>query len=163
MKQNKINKEMSYYLYIHNIYLYQYHDTKSNPINIDWLLGLTPTKTYKANSSLSKYFKQYRSLTQRALGSNVILENKTNIFETSVIRENEQINKARSDNHEGCTMSAARRPIAIKESLKITRSYRPRRFQHGCHHHVETQSSHSQLTSESGAHPHGTPHWDSSL
>jgi hypothetical protein len=29
--------------YIHNIYLYQYHDTKSNPINIDWLLGLTPT------------------------------------------------------------------------------------------------------------------------
>jgi len=34
---------MSYYLYIHNIYLYQYHDTKPNPINIDWLLGLTPT------------------------------------------------------------------------------------------------------------------------
>jgi len=34
---------MPYYLYIHNIYLYQYHDTKSNPINIDWLLGLTPT------------------------------------------------------------------------------------------------------------------------
>ena len=43
MKQNKINKEMPYYLYIHNIYLYQYHDTKPNPINIDWLLGLTPT------------------------------------------------------------------------------------------------------------------------
>ena len=34
---------MPYYLYIHNIYLYQYHDTKSNPINIDWQLGLTPT------------------------------------------------------------------------------------------------------------------------
>jgi len=34
---------MSYYLYIHNIYLYQYHDTKPNPINIDRLLGLTPT------------------------------------------------------------------------------------------------------------------------
>jgi len=34
---------MPYYLYIHNIYLYQYHDTKSNSINIDWLLGLTPT------------------------------------------------------------------------------------------------------------------------
>ena len=34
---------MPYYLYIHNIYLYQYHDTKPNPINIDWLLGLTPT------------------------------------------------------------------------------------------------------------------------
>ena len=34
---------MSYYLYIRNIYLYQYHDTKPNPINIDWLLGLTPT------------------------------------------------------------------------------------------------------------------------
>ena len=34
---------MYYYLYIHNIYLYQYHDTKPNPINIDWLLGLTPT------------------------------------------------------------------------------------------------------------------------
>ena len=33
---------MPYYLYIHNIYLYQYHDTKPNPINIDWLLGLTP-------------------------------------------------------------------------------------------------------------------------
>lgn len=35
---------MSYYLYIHNIYLYQYqyHDTKSNPINVDWLLWLTP-------------------------------------------------------------------------------------------------------------------------
>jgi len=43
LKQNKINKEMPYYLYIHNIYLYQYHDTKPNPINIDWLLGLTPT------------------------------------------------------------------------------------------------------------------------
>jgi len=43
LKQNKINKEMSYYLYIHNIYLYQYHDTKPNPINIDWILGLTPT------------------------------------------------------------------------------------------------------------------------
>ena len=36
---------MSYYLYIHNIYLYQYHDTKPNSINIDWLLGLTPTQT----------------------------------------------------------------------------------------------------------------------
>jgi len=35
---------MPYYLYIHNIYLYQYHDTKPNPINIDWLLGLTPTQ-----------------------------------------------------------------------------------------------------------------------
>jgi len=34
---------MPYYLYIHNIYLYQYHDKKPNPINIDWLLGLTPT------------------------------------------------------------------------------------------------------------------------
>jgi len=34
---------MPYYLYIHNIYLYQYHDTKPNSINIDWLLGLTPT------------------------------------------------------------------------------------------------------------------------
>jgi len=34
---------MPYYLYIHNIYLYQYHDTKPNTINIDWLLGLTPT------------------------------------------------------------------------------------------------------------------------
>ena len=34
---------MPYYLYIHNIYLYQYHDTKPNPINIDWVLGLTPT------------------------------------------------------------------------------------------------------------------------
>ena len=34
---------MPYYLYIHNIYLYQYHDTMPNPINIDWLLGLTPT------------------------------------------------------------------------------------------------------------------------
>jgi len=45
LKQNKINKEMPYYLYIHNIYLYQYHDTKPNPINIDWLLGLTPTET----------------------------------------------------------------------------------------------------------------------
>jgi len=33
---------MPYYLYIHNIYLYQCHDTKPNPINIDWLLGLTP-------------------------------------------------------------------------------------------------------------------------
>jgi len=44
LKQNKINIEMPYYLYIHNIYLYQYHDTKPNPINIDWLLGLTPTK-----------------------------------------------------------------------------------------------------------------------
>jgi len=43
LKQNKINKEMPYYLYIHDIYLYQYHDTKPNPINIDWLLGLTPT------------------------------------------------------------------------------------------------------------------------
>jgi len=42
LKQNKINKEMPYYLYIHDIYLYQYHDTKPNPINIDWLLGLTP-------------------------------------------------------------------------------------------------------------------------
>ena len=37
---------MPYYLYIHNIYLYQYHDTKPNPINIDWLLGLTPTSTW---------------------------------------------------------------------------------------------------------------------
>jgi len=36
---------MPYYVYIHNIYLYRYHDTKPNPINIDWLLGLTPTKT----------------------------------------------------------------------------------------------------------------------
>ena len=44
LKQNKINKEMPYYLYIHNIYLYQYHDTKPNPINIDWLLGFTPTR-----------------------------------------------------------------------------------------------------------------------
>jgi len=43
LKQNKINKEMPYHLYIHNIYLDQYHDTKPNPINIDWLLGLTPT------------------------------------------------------------------------------------------------------------------------
>jgi len=43
LKQNKINKEMPYYLYIYNIYLYQYHDTKPNPINIDWLIGLTPT------------------------------------------------------------------------------------------------------------------------
>jgi len=43
LKQNKINKEMPYYLYIHNIHLYQYHDIKPNPINIDWLLGLTPT------------------------------------------------------------------------------------------------------------------------
>ena len=43
MKQNKINKEIPYYLYIHNIYLYQYHDTKPNPINIDWLFGLTRT------------------------------------------------------------------------------------------------------------------------
>ena len=43
MKQNKINKERPYYSYIHNIYLYQYHYTKPNPINIDWLLGLTPT------------------------------------------------------------------------------------------------------------------------
>jgi len=43
LKQNKINKEMPYYSNIHNIYLYQYHDTKPNPINIDWLLGLTPT------------------------------------------------------------------------------------------------------------------------
>jgi len=34
---------MPYYLYIHYIYLYQYHDTKPNAINIDWLLGLTPT------------------------------------------------------------------------------------------------------------------------
>ena len=34
---------MPYYLYIHNIYLYQYHDTKPNSINIDWLLGITPT------------------------------------------------------------------------------------------------------------------------
>jgi len=45
LKQNKINKEMPYYLYIHNIYLYQYHDTKPNPINIDRLLRLTPTRT----------------------------------------------------------------------------------------------------------------------
>jgi len=44
LKQNNINKEMPYYLYIHNIYLYQYHDTKPNSINIDWLLGLTPTR-----------------------------------------------------------------------------------------------------------------------
>jgi len=44
LKQNKINKELPYYLYIHNIYLYQYHDTKPNPITIDWLLGLTPTQ-----------------------------------------------------------------------------------------------------------------------
>ena len=36
---------MPYYLYIHNIYLYQCHDTKPNSINIDWLLGLTPTIT----------------------------------------------------------------------------------------------------------------------
>ena len=36
---------MPYYLYIHNIYLYQYHNTKPNPINIDYLLGLTPTET----------------------------------------------------------------------------------------------------------------------
>jgi len=36
---------MPYYLYIHNIYLYQYHDTKPKPINIDWLLGLTPTSS----------------------------------------------------------------------------------------------------------------------
>jgi len=43
LKQNKINKEMPYYSNIHNIYLYQYHDTKPNPINVDWLLGLTPT------------------------------------------------------------------------------------------------------------------------
>jgi len=28
---------------IHNIYLYQYHDTKPNPINVDWLLGHTLT------------------------------------------------------------------------------------------------------------------------
>ena len=44
MKQNKTNKEMPYYSYTHNINLYQYHDTKPNLINIDWLLGLTPTK-----------------------------------------------------------------------------------------------------------------------
>jgi len=47
LKQNKINKEMPHYLYIHNIYLYQYHDTKPNPINIDWLLELTPTRGVK--------------------------------------------------------------------------------------------------------------------
>jgi len=41
---------MSYYLYIHNIYLYQHHDTKPNPINIDWLLGLTPTPTNQHES-----------------------------------------------------------------------------------------------------------------
>ena len=33
---------MPYHLFIHNIYLDQYHDTKPNPINIDWLLGLIP-------------------------------------------------------------------------------------------------------------------------
>jgi len=38
---------MPYYLYIHNIYLFQYHDTKPNPTNIDWLLGLTPTLSSK--------------------------------------------------------------------------------------------------------------------
>ena len=43
MKQYKINKEKPYYSNIHNIYLYQYHDIKPNPINKDWLLGLTPT------------------------------------------------------------------------------------------------------------------------
>jgi len=34
---------MPYHLYIHNIYLDQYHDTKPISINLDWLLGLTPT------------------------------------------------------------------------------------------------------------------------
>jgi len=53
LKQNKINKEMPYYLYIHNIYLYQYHDTKPNPINIDWLLGLTPTTTISGGCALT--------------------------------------------------------------------------------------------------------------
>jgi len=50
--KTKINKEMSYYLYIHNIYLYQYHDTKPNSINIDWLLGLTPTFATKISSRI---------------------------------------------------------------------------------------------------------------
>jgi len=44
---------MPYYLYIHNIHLYQYHDTKPNLINIDWLLGLTPTAVAKLTASLS--------------------------------------------------------------------------------------------------------------
>ena len=43
---------MSYYLYIHNIYLYQYHDTKPNSINIDWLLWLTPTLKFVKNDSI---------------------------------------------------------------------------------------------------------------
>jgi len=29
--------------YIFTIYIYKYHDTKQNSINIDWLLGITPT------------------------------------------------------------------------------------------------------------------------
>ena len=41
---------MPYYLYIHNIYLYQYYDTRPNSINIDWLLGRTPTVIQSRNS-----------------------------------------------------------------------------------------------------------------
>ena len=52
------NQETSYVVQIYNdpewnetvkelfSNIYQYHDTKPNPINIDWLLGLTPTKGY---------------------------------------------------------------------------------------------------------------------
>ena len=63
---------MPYYLYIHNIYLYQYHDTKPNSINIDWLLVLTPTdlackfrkKTFPFQTNRTKK----RSKQQYALG-----------------------------------------------------------------------------------------------
>ena len=41
LKQNKINKEMSYYYYYY--YYYYYQDTEPNLINIDCLLGLTLT------------------------------------------------------------------------------------------------------------------------
>ena len=42
-----------YYIFDINIYIYQYHDIKPNPINIDWLLGLTPTcRTLLHNVSL---------------------------------------------------------------------------------------------------------------
>ena len=37
------------------MYLYQYHDTKPNPINIDWLLRLTPTELTNTNPPLSHY------------------------------------------------------------------------------------------------------------
>ena len=68
MKQNKINKEMPYYLYINNIYLYQYHDTKSNPINIDWLLGLLiPTQNWQEIADCGGFYVNSKGLLVRRI------------------------------------------------------------------------------------------------